>query len=328
MEAPSGGTKATLTSRSCMHAAGCSSRSSFNYPEQQGGLFCSKHRLEGMINVRNKPCLHPGCQKQPCFNRPGTTVGLYCGDHRSPDHVNVKQKYCHQAGCEARPSFAAPGAGPGSGRYCSKHKLQGMVDVRNKHCHQEGCNKCPSFNSPGKTVPLFCRAHKKEGMTDVKHRERLPGSAKRVQEANLGRQESTSRMKLPVTSESASTVRPNTPACSSSVPFGNGGQHGPAVEFCAANGLIGSGETPEAASSAAPADRSQAAQCRPNAPPLSQPPADISGLTKPCSELAADNLIEVPRCGGVDAGGGLVQGQPQGSFMQMLVDGAAPVGLT
>lgn len=81
------------------------------------------------------------------------------------------------------------------------------------------------------------------------------GSAKRVQDAKLGRQESTSRVKLLVTSESASTVRPNTPACSFSVPFGGGQQQGPDVEFRAANGFIGSGETPDAASSAAPADR-------------------------------------------------------------------------
>ncbi|BDA48024.1 hypothetical protein COCOBI_11-2810 [Coccomyxa sp. Obi] len=328
METPSGGTKDILTSRSCMHAAGCNSRSSFNYPEQQGGLYCSKHRLEGMINVRNKPCLHPGCQKQPCFNRPGTTVGLYCGDHRLPDHVNVKQKQCHQAGCKARPSFAAPGAGPGSGRYCNKHKLQGMVDVRNKHCHQEGCNKCPSFNSPGKTVPLFCRAHKKEGMVDVKHKERLPGLAKRVQEADIGRQESTGKRKLLAVNDSASTVRPDITACSSTPPFGNGQRQGHAVDFHAAPGLLGFVETPEAASSAAPADRSQAAQGRPDVPPLSQPPANASGLTESCPELAVDGLIEVPGCGGVDAGGGLVQGQPQGSFMQMLVDGAAPVELT
>ena len=71
--------------------------------------------------------------------------------------------------------------------------------------------------------------------------------------------------------------------------------------------------------------RSQAAQCSPFLPPSTQPPTNAGGLTEPCPELAVNTSIKSPGSSDVNAGGELVQGQPQGSFMQMLVDGPTTV---
>ena len=56
------------------------------------GIFCSAHKLENMVDVRNKHCAHPDCNKCPSFNYPGKTPGMYCGLHKQPGMVDVKHK--------------------------------------------------------------------------------------------------------------------------------------------------------------------------------------------------------------------------------------------
>ena len=56
------------------------------------GIFCSAHKLENMVDVRNKHCVHPDCNKCPSFNYPGKTPGMYCGLHKQPGMVDVKHK--------------------------------------------------------------------------------------------------------------------------------------------------------------------------------------------------------------------------------------------
>ena len=56
------------------------------------GIFCSAHKLENMVDVRNKHCAHPDCNKCPSFNYPGKTPGMFCGLHKQPGMVDVKHK--------------------------------------------------------------------------------------------------------------------------------------------------------------------------------------------------------------------------------------------
>ena len=56
------------------------------------GIFCSAHKLENMVDVRNKHCAHPDCTKCPSFNYPGKTPGMYCGLHKQQGMVDVKHK--------------------------------------------------------------------------------------------------------------------------------------------------------------------------------------------------------------------------------------------
>lgn len=53
------------------------------------------HKLEGMVDVRNKHCLNPECNKCPSFNYPGKTPGVYCGLHKLPGMIDVKHKRSH-----------------------------------------------------------------------------------------------------------------------------------------------------------------------------------------------------------------------------------------
>ena len=71
---------------------GCKTRPNFNNKGEKEGLYCSEHKLPGMINVKAKTCSHNGCNIQPTFNEEGKKKGLYCSKHKKPGMINVKTK--------------------------------------------------------------------------------------------------------------------------------------------------------------------------------------------------------------------------------------------
>ena len=83
--------------RSCL-AAGSRVQASFNYADQRGARFCSKHKSDGMIDVVHQRCEHEGC------------------DSITPTYDYPEKK------------------GNKKGRFCRLHKLQGMVQVKNPMC--------------------------------------------------------------------------------------------------------------------------------------------------------------------------------------------------
>ena len=46
----------------------CKTRPTFNVEEETKALYCSKHKLENMVDVVNKRCIHPNCKTLPNFN--------------------------------------------------------------------------------------------------------------------------------------------------------------------------------------------------------------------------------------------------------------------
>ena len=124
----------------------CSKVASFNY-EGLKPKFCVDHKLEGMIDIKNKKCLL--CDKSPIYNFPKTKTGIYCQAHRLNNMVNVVDKKCGIEGCGKIPNF-----GDETGvRYCFTHKELFMKDIRNKLCnicflaraiphYDDKCQKC------------------------------------------------------------------------------------------------------------------------------------------------------------------------------------------
>ena len=47
-----------------------------------------------MINVKDKTCIHPGCKVLPIFNVEGQTKRLYCSLHKLEGMINVTTKKC------------------------------------------------------------------------------------------------------------------------------------------------------------------------------------------------------------------------------------------
>jgi len=66
------------------------------------GLYCDTHKLDGMVDVKNKKCIHEGCKKQPNYNVEGETKGLYCFPHKKDGMVDVKNKKCKTYLCLTR----------------------------------------------------------------------------------------------------------------------------------------------------------------------------------------------------------------------------------
>ena len=114
-----------------------------------------------------KQCIEPGCLKHPIFNTDGETKSLYCSAHKKNGMVDVKNSTCIEPICKTRPVFNTEGET--KALYCSAHKKDGMVDVKHSTCIEPGCKTRPVFNTDGETKALYCSAHKKEGMIDIKH---------------------------------------------------------------------------------------------------------------------------------------------------------------
>ena len=135
---------------------------------QKVGKYCATHKLENMMNVKNKTCAHEGCQTRPVYNLPGQKVALYCATHKSEDMMDVVSKTCAHDGCKTLPTYNLPGQKVAM--YCATHKLQDMINVKNKTCAHEGCQTRPVYNLPGQKVALYCATHKSEDMMDVKNK--------------------------------------------------------------------------------------------------------------------------------------------------------------
>ena len=72
----------------CIHK-GCGTVAIFNYPNKNGGQYCSKHKKVGMVNKKKMKCIYPNCNLHPNFNYPGKKGRLYCGKHKKEGMVNL-----------------------------------------------------------------------------------------------------------------------------------------------------------------------------------------------------------------------------------------------
>ena len=139
----------------------CNKQASFNIRGKNPN-YCGDHKIEGMVNVKNKTCLK--CEKIPAFNIRGSKCGIYCGDHKLAGMVDIRNKTCMK--CDKQPAFNIRGSK--CGIYCGHHKLTGMVDVKHKTCMK--CDKIPYFNIRGEKCGIYCVDHKTEEMIDVKNK--------------------------------------------------------------------------------------------------------------------------------------------------------------
>jgi hypothetical protein len=143
----------------------CKTIPTYNNKGETKALYCSKHKKEGMVDVKNKKCIQDGCKKQPTYNNEGETKALYCSEHKHEGMVDVKHKTCIQEGCKTQSIYNVEGQT--KALYCSKHKKEGMVNVISKTCIHKGCKIRPIYNVEDQTKALYCSQHKKDGMVNV-----------------------------------------------------------------------------------------------------------------------------------------------------------------
>jgi hypothetical protein len=149
----------------CIHQ-NCETLSVYNNVGEKKGLYCKEHKLDGMENVLKQRCFHNDCNKSPCYNNIDEKKGLYCKEHKLDGMVNVKHMNCIYQNCKVTPTYN--NYGETKALYCATHKLDGMVNVRDKPCIHVDCKKQRNYNNIGETKALYCATHKLDGMVDVK----------------------------------------------------------------------------------------------------------------------------------------------------------------
>jgi len=146
----------------------CKKHPIYNIKGKKQALYCSEHKEDGMVDVKNKKCKHEGCKTRPIYNIEGEKQALYCSAHKEDGMVDVINKKCIHPDCKKQPTYNIEGEK--QALYCSAHKEDGMVDVINKKCIHPDCKKHPIYNIKGKKQGLYCVTHKKDGMVDVINR--------------------------------------------------------------------------------------------------------------------------------------------------------------
>jgi hypothetical protein len=69
----------------------CKTYSVFNYEDQMKGIYCYKHKLEDMVNVKMKRCSNSKCSQLARFNFHNKKP-LYCLEHKSDNMVSNDKK--------------------------------------------------------------------------------------------------------------------------------------------------------------------------------------------------------------------------------------------
>ena len=60
----------------------CETRPNYNFKGKKKGLYCVKHKKDGMIDVQNPTCIEGECETRANFNCKGQKKGLYCVKHK------------------------------------------------------------------------------------------------------------------------------------------------------------------------------------------------------------------------------------------------------
>lgn len=146
---------------------GCAVIGNFNYTGANKGIYCDKHKLTDMIDVKNNLCIHENCKTRPSYNYGNKISPVYCNKHKLTDMIDVVSKLCEYKDCTTQPSYnyidqIKP-------IYCKQHKLIDMKNIVSTVCQFKNCtNIQPRFNVEGKKSGLYCILHKEDDMIDVK----------------------------------------------------------------------------------------------------------------------------------------------------------------
>jgi hypothetical protein len=122
--------------RYCIHQ-GCKSRALFNFYDHLGVIYCSKHKLPGMMLQASLYCQHEGCRTMSSFGFPGTTKRLYCRTHKLEGmERNIKSRkknnlVAHQRKCEDQTTL----------------KRARKAKPRSRSSSPSSCSSCSSVNS-------------------------------------------------------------------------------------------------------------------------------------------------------------------------------------
>jgi hypothetical protein len=161
----------------------------FNMEGEKKGRRCSKHRLEGMVDIQDNKCddVTDGikCKIKRTFGFSGQKAKK-CKKHKEDSMIHIGKKCCDFAHpetkvkCTTTPNFGFEGQ---KAIKCFDHKLLGMIDLNNKKCDGKDlktgqlCTRRPTYgyhktyegdlHGYGKEKIIKCKFHILENMVNV-----------------------------------------------------------------------------------------------------------------------------------------------------------------
>ncbi len=130
--------------------------------------------MDSYLNIKtSRGCKYKDCTvKRPNFNYKGEIIPLFCKKHALDDMVDVRSKLCNHAECDRRATFG--NISDNIKVFCSKHKQDGMIDFNNNKpiypvvkCKAYNCSITPYYNYKDKNKGVLCVNHKESDMVDV-----------------------------------------------------------------------------------------------------------------------------------------------------------------
>ncbi|CAM9324488.1 unnamed protein product [Ectocarpus sp. 12 AP-2014] len=84
----SGSKKSQSLHRKLCEVPGCNVQPSFGAPGTGKPRFCTGHKEEGHVSLKNRPCIFPGCNTRPHY---GPSMGrpVFCATHKKKSHVHL-----------------------------------------------------------------------------------------------------------------------------------------------------------------------------------------------------------------------------------------------
>ncbi|CBN74257.1 EsV-1-7 [Ectocarpus siliculosus] len=85
---PPGSKKGQTLHRKLCEVPGCNVQPSFGAPGTGKPRFCTGHKQEGHVSLKNRPCIFPGCNTRPHY---GPSMGrpVFCATHKKKSHVHL-----------------------------------------------------------------------------------------------------------------------------------------------------------------------------------------------------------------------------------------------
>lgn len=62
-------------------------------------MYCRQHKLNNMVNVRNKKCIFKNCKLKSIYNYEGKKNPMYCNKHKLNDMIDVTHNLCIHKRC-------------------------------------------------------------------------------------------------------------------------------------------------------------------------------------------------------------------------------------
>ncbi len=134
----------------------CSAAALWNYPDRFCKRYCEKHKRDGMIDITLQLCGSYGCGNEPTHNWDHDFVPLYCFHHAQPGMIDITARLCSETSCYRIPYF-----GIDRPTHCEAHAPSSMQDLRFGKCFRSGCSSPPTVYDTKRKIVAYCDEHQK-----------------------------------------------------------------------------------------------------------------------------------------------------------------------